>query len=374
MTRMIRGAGRVGITSASLWICAATLALGGPVWAQGRACGSAAAVPVGGEVVRVCYTAQMADGPTVFGYATMWTDAGWMVSYDSLWSTSLVIETAVAVEVAGVPLQPGAYAVYAVPSSFEWTIIMNGNVEHLVAGEPYDDAVRSQEVGRGLARSSAISHPVERLAVRGEASGPNSGDLIVEWGRRQVRIPVRLTSGRASLSCQWGGSPEQLAARPSPPDSLDVSIGGRQVRVCYNSPSARERRVFGGLVPYDDHWRTGANEPTIIHIPFEAQIAGISVDPGDYVLNVIPSTTEWTIVLNASTNQGGRVTPTEGGGRSQYTDAVRARELGRALVPSEQTEEHVERFRIRSETTDDDSANLILEWERTRVRIPITAR
>ena len=364
---------------APFWIISVALgasaaALPGPSLAQGPVCASAAAVPLGDQSVRVCYAARLAADQQVFGYATQWTDGGWTVSYDSLWHSGIVIETPAAIEIAGVSLAPGSYGLYAVPSSFEWTIILNGDVDHFRSGEPYDDETRTQEVGRGLARSSDLRAPVERLTVRGEGSGASSGDMILEWGRTQVRIPVRLTATRASMACQWRGAADRLAQRASRPDSLDIVIGGRQVRVCYGSPAARDRRVFGGLVPYDDHWRAGANEPTIVHIPFAARIAGIPVDAGDYTISAIPSTNEWTIIVNASTNQWGRVTPTEGGGRSQYTDAVRARELGRALVPSEQTEEHVENFQIRSEETGSSSVNLILEWERTRVRIPISAR
>jgi len=102
--------------------------------------------------------------------------------------------------------------------------------------------------------------------------------------------------------------------------------------------------------------------------------AGIALEPGDYTILTIPSPGDWVVVINGSTTQWGRVTPTEAGGRSSYGPEVRAQEVGRALIPSEAMEQHVEAFRIRSEETGADSAELLLEWERTRARIPITAR
>jgi hypothetical protein len=125
----------------------------------------------------------------------------------------------------------------------------------------------------------------------------------------------------------------------------------------------RGRTVFGGLVPYDELWRTGANEPTIIHLPVAASIAGIAVEPGSYSLYTEPGQTEWTVIVNRSTQQWGI--------ENQYTDAIRAQEVGRATVPSEQIGSPVETFVIRAEPQGSNAANLVLEWENTRVRIPV---
>ncbi|MEX0911781.1 MAG: DUF2911 domain-containing protein, partial [Gemmatimonadota bacterium] len=68
-----------------------------------------------------------------------------------------------------------------------------------------------------------------------------------------------------------------LDGRASPYDSVTVSIGGEEAKLCYGRPSMRDRDIYGGLVPYDTLWRTGANEPTTIHLPFPAEIAGLQV-------------------------------------------------------------------------------------------------
>ena len=89
-----------------------------------------------------------------------------------------------------------------------------------------------------------------------------------------------------------------------------------------------------------------------------------------YSIYTVPSTREWVVVVNASTSQGG-LTRDEGQFRNQYVPEVRAQEVGRSLVMSEPAGEHVEQFTIRSEQTGSDSAHIVLEWERTRVRIPV---
>jgi hypothetical protein len=154
-----------------------------------------------------------------------------------------------------------------------------------------------------------------------------------------------------------------VAGRASPYDSTAVALGDASALVCYGRPSMRGRTVFGGLVPYDELWRTGANEPTIIHLPVAARIAGLAVEPGSYSLYTVPGQTEWTVIVNRSTQQWGI--------ENQYTDAIRAQEVGRATVPSEQIGSPVETFVIRAEPQGSNAANLVLEWENTRVRIPV---
>lgn len=156
------------------------------------------------------------------------------------------------------------------------------------------------------------------------------------------------------------------AGRASPYDSTAFTLGGTEALVCYGRPSMRGRTIFGGLVPYDELWRTGANEPTIVHLPFAASIAGIDVEPGSYSIYSEPGREQWTIIVNAATDQWGI--------ENQYTDAVRAQEVGRATVPSEQIGSPVEMFTITAEPRGADAADLVLEWENTRVRVPVERR
>lgn len=157
-----------------------------------------------------------------------------------------------------------------------------------------------------------------------------------------------------------------VAGRTSPYDSTAFSLGGARALVCYGRPAVNNRTIFGSLVPYGRVWRTGANEPTTIHLPVAASIAGIQVEPGSYSLYTIPGQSEWTVIVNRSTSQWGI--------ESQYNEAVQAQDVGRATVPSEQMQSPVERFTIRAEPRGGNAADLVLEWERTRVRIPVQRR
>lgn len=151
--------------------------------------------------------------------------------------------------------------------------------------------------------------------------------------------------------------------RLSPLDSISFAVGGGPVKLCFGRPSARGRTMLGGEdVPYGQLWRTGANEPTMLHATAPITVAGIAVDRGSYSLYTVPGAEEWTVIVNSSITQWGHV--------ARYTSKVRAQEVGRTVVRPERLPGHVETMTFRTEARGD-AVDLLLEWEYTRVRIPI---
>jgi hypothetical protein len=154
-----------------------------------------------------------------------------------------------------------------------------------------------------------------------------------------------------------------VQGRKSPLDSLTFMVSKQPVKVCYGRPSSRGRTMLGGeAVPYGKLWRTGANEPTIFYAPVPLTVAGIAVTPGVYSLYTVPGATEWEIIVNRATKQWGE--------EHEYTPEVQRQEVGRAKVKSETIKAPIETFTIRSEGAGR-GATLVLEWEKTRVKIPI---
>lgn len=95
------------------------------------------------------------------------------------------------------------------------------------------------------------------------------------------------------------------ASRPSPPASANGKIGKANVTISYSSPSVKDRKIWGELVPYDQVWRAGANEATIFETDSELKIEGKTLSAGKYSLFAIPGEREWTIILNSETGQWG---------------------------------------------------------------------
>jgi DUF2911 family protein len=167
----------------------------------------------------------------------------------------------------------------------------------------------------------------------------------------------------ADTTCPHRNVP--LEGRKSPLDSVSFTVADQSVKVCYGRPSSRGRVMLGGTdVPYGKLWRTGANEPTIVYTPVALRVAGIAVKPGVYSLYTVPGAQQWEIIVNRSISQWGK--------ENQYTDAIKAQEVGRVKVKSESLSKPTETFTIRAEPAGKDAA-LLLEWEKTRVRIPVQA-
>lgn len=154
----------------------------------------------------------------------------------------------------------------------------------------------------------------------------------------------------------------EVAGRTSPYDSTTLTVDGGVAKVCYGRPALRGRTMIGGdAVPWGQLWRTGANEPTTIHVTAPMTIGGLEVEPGAYSLYTIPQEgDEWTLIVNRSTSQWGH--------ESTYTEEVEAQEVGRAPVHAETVDEEIEEFTIRPM---DGDAGLTLEWQNSRVHIPI---
>lgn len=146
----------------------------------------------------------------------------------------------------------------------------------------------------------------------------------------------------------------------SPEAAFTQQFGGSEIQVAYARPSARGRKVFGELVPFETLWRTGANDCTQITFKDEVVIGDKKIGAGKYSFFTIPTATDWTIILNSETS---------GHGTSAYKEE---NDVHRFKVKSEKTDRFYETFTI--EINDFDAkgdASLNLMWENTMVKIPL---
>ncbi len=93
--------------------------------------------------------------------------------------------------------------------------------------------------------------------------------------------------------------------RPSPKATVSQTVGLTDVTITYCRPSVKGRVIWGGLVPYDQVWRTGANEATTITFADDVTIDGTKLAAGTYGLFTIPGKDEWTIIFNKTAKQWG---------------------------------------------------------------------
>lgn len=149
-------------------------------------------------------------------------------------------------------------------------------------------------------------------------------------------------------------------AAPSPASKLDQVVGVTNFTVEYSRPGMKDREIYGGLVPYDEIWRTGANAPTKLSFDTEVTFGDKTVPAGDYVLFTIPGKDEWTVILY------GDAEVANAGAYDEKNDAARVTVTPTALAES------VENFTIGFDELRDDSGTLFLDWGNLRVPVPLT--
>lgn len=155
-----------------------------------------------------------------------------------------------------------------------------------------------------------------------------------------------------------------FATRPlgtlSPADSVRVRIGQADLAVDYARPSTRGRRIFGGVVPWDRVWRTGANAATVFETTADLLMGGITVPAGRYSLFTVPSQSGWTLILNRNPEQSG----------AQYDVQYDVARIAMQVMPLANP---VEQFTIAIEPTGAGGV-LALSWERTRASVSFTVK
>lgn len=152
---------------------------------------------------------------------------------------------------------------------------------------------------------------------------------------------------------------QEEAGRLSPLDSVKTTLDGAQIEIQYGRPSMRGREIFGGLVPYDEVWRTGANEATHFRTSSALQLGDTRVPAGHYTLYTVPGPEEWTLIVNSQTGQWGTVYEQD-------------RDFRRLPLRVERLSSTVDTFTIRVEEGGDGRDGVLsLEWANTRAWTPI---
>jgi hypothetical protein len=145
----------------------------------------------------------------------------------------------------------------------------------------------------------------------------------------------------------------------SPPGEASVKFGdGKTVTIQYSRPSMRSRKIFGGLVPYDQVWRTGANSATSLKTDADLTIGGANVPAGSYTLYTLPGMKGWKLIINKQTGQWG----------TEYSEG---QDLARVDMKVSQKNAGMETFTISLDKTSANSAVLKLDWENTVASVEV---
>jgi Protein of unknown function (DUF2911) len=152
---------------------------------------------------------------------------------------------------------------------------------------------------------------------------------------------------------------QDKSKRPSPPASASCDLGsGKSITVDYSSPRAKGRKIFGGVVPYGEVWRAGANEATTFVSTTDAMVGGTHVPAGSYTLFAVPNKDKWTLIISKKTGEWG----------TSY--AGPDMDLARVDMKASSTSAPVENFTIAFDKSGG-GCTLRMEWESTRASVDV---
>lgn len=161
----------------------------------------------------------------------------------------------------------------------------------------------------------------------------------------------------ASLYCAH----HDKTQRPSLPASASCKFDdGKVINTKYSSPRMKGRKIFGGLVPYGQVWRTGANEATTLVTDTDLSVGGKEIPMGSYTLFTLPTPDKWTLIV--SKKAGEPVTPYPAG-----------EDFLRVEMKVSQTESPVENFTIAYHKKSA-TCSLSLSWERTQATVDLAEK
>ncbi len=169
------------------------------------------------------------------------------------------------------------------------------------------------------------------------------------------KIMLTLLIGLMVLSSQ-----AQELPRPSPLGKVSQIVGVTEVSLEYYRPGAKDRVVFGELVPYGKIWRFGANACTKITTTDALKFGKNTLKPGTYSIFAFPGEDgNWEFAFNTDIEQGGT------------TDYTAEKDVFRVTAKAEKNS-FTETFTLGFDNIRSGSADLVMEWENLKVAIPFT--
>ena len=180
-----------------------------------------------------------------------------------------------------------------------------------------------------------------------QGDGEGGGVLRILWESTQFSVALKPPASHVDFPAA------------SPAATLRQRIGLTDIEVVYSRPSLRGRAMIGGIDPYGEVWRTGANSATRVTFSTPVSLQGTPVAAGTYELFTIPRTDEWTIILQKPSKQWGAYS------YDSKNDVVRVNAKAESLT------EPVETFTIEFNNLLNESGTLDLAWGRVRVPVAI---
>lgn len=154
-----------------------------------------------------------------------------------------------------------------------------------------------------------------------------------------------------------------FSPRLSPKDTVEFKLNDLKLEVFYNRPSKKERVIFGALVPYNEVWRTGANEATTFETNKNLEVQGSFLPAGKYTLWTVPKDSTWNVIFNSKQYPWGVDSQMKPLWDPNY-------DVLNIEVPIEKIDVTVEQFTIAFDNSTD-NLFLTMAWDDTKISVPL---
>jgi hypothetical protein len=211
------------------------------------------------------------------------------------------------------------------------------------------------------------------IGVRNIGISKGGKDTIIFGGPFLEYTRIHVTPGGRIISYDGTGTPwnylvtklppvniDEIARRmskkpeigiPSPEEVVQFKIAGSNIEISYGRPSKRGRKIFGGVVPYDSIWRTGASHPTKINFEDDVMFGETLIPKGRYSLYTIPRKDSWSLIFNTDLD-------------TWPTDPNRSKDFKTVPLKLRKPPQQTEKFTIDIKPTQT-GGNLSFTWDET---------
>jgi hypothetical protein len=174
--------------------------------------------------------------------------------------------------------------------------------------------------------------------------------------RKRITLLTLLALFTTAALAQMGGG------KPSPPATATCDLGGgKTIKTDYSIPGMKGRKIYGGLVPFGEVWRTGANEATTFVTSADVEVGGKTVPAGSYTIFTVPAAGKWTLIINKTTGEWG------------IPYKYESTELGRVDMNVSKLDAPVENLTIAYDKSRSGCV-LRIDWETTRAAVNISPK
>jgi len=265
------------------------------------------------------------------------------------------------VVIGGTTVPAGRYCMFADVHEKYWMIKLSKQL--FIAGTKNRD--KTQDIVATKVMTSKLASVEEQFTIGFQKVDEGMVNMIFEWDQTQAVLPINLN---APVMDGEDKSPMDYAYYPNrsrlqnflKPEEVDANQP--IMRVLYSRPQMKGRKIFGELLKYDEMWRVGANQTTLITFYEDVNIGGKDIRKGTYGLFANVSKDSWEFIIHTSTNSWGHAK------HDPEKNIVTVKAMT-AKTPST-----LEALAITFEDKGNDKVDIIIGWEDTMARLPVTVK